>query len=67
MVNDFLDNLGARQHRKMMEKNASKEEIKTTTTPKAKAKTSKTPSTRQKTTAPGKPKPRKKPDNQEET
>ena len=27
MVNDFLDNLGARQHRKMMEKNATKEEI----------------------------------------
>ena len=35
---------------------------KPTTTPKAKAKTSKTPSTRQKTTAPGKPKPRKKPE-----
>ena len=27
MVNDFLDNLGARQHRKMTEKNATKEEI----------------------------------------
>ena len=27
MVNDFLDNLGARQHRKMTERNASKEEI----------------------------------------
>ena len=27
MVNDFLDNLGARQHRKIMEKNATKEEI----------------------------------------
>ena len=27
MVNDFLDNLGARQHRKMKEKNATKEEI----------------------------------------
>ncbi len=26
MVNDFLDNLGARQHRKMTERNASKEE-----------------------------------------
>ena len=26
MVNDFLDNLGARQHEKMMKKNASKEE-----------------------------------------
>ena len=25
MVNDFLDNLGARQHRKMTEKNATKE------------------------------------------
>ena len=77
MVNDFLDNLGARQHRKMTEKNATKEEItntceetfgkkaatkKPTTIPKAKAKTSKTPSTRQKTTAPGKPKPRKKPE-----
>ena len=27
MVNDFLDNLGAKQHRKMTERNASKEEI----------------------------------------
>ena len=27
MVNDFLDNLGARQHRKITEKNATKEEI----------------------------------------
>ena len=27
MVNDFLDNLGARQHEKIMEKNATKEEI----------------------------------------
>ena len=27
MVNDFVDNLGARQHRKMTEKNATKEEI----------------------------------------
>ena len=27
MFNDFLDNLGARQHRKIMEKNATKEEI----------------------------------------
>ena len=35
---------------------------KPTTTPKVKEKTSKTPSTRQKTTAPGKPKPRKKPE-----
>jgi hypothetical protein len=26
MVNDFLDNLGARQYEKMMEKNAAKEE-----------------------------------------
>ena len=26
MVNDFLDNLGARQYEKMMEKNATKEE-----------------------------------------
>ena len=26
MVNDFLDNLGARQHRKITEKNATKEE-----------------------------------------
>ena len=64
MVNDFLDNLGARQHRKMTEKNATKEEItntceehfrqkktatkKPTTTQKAKVKTSKTTSTRQK-------------------
>ena len=27
MVNDFLDNLGARQHRKMTERNVTKEEI----------------------------------------
>lgn len=26
MINDFLDNLGAQQHEKMIEKNASKEE-----------------------------------------
>jgi len=26
MMNDFLDNLGAQQHEKMIEKNASKEE-----------------------------------------
>ena len=26
MVNDFLDNLGARQHRKMTEKNVTKQE-----------------------------------------
>ena len=69
MVNDFLDNLGARQHRKMTERNASKEEItntcedtygkktatkKPSTTQKAKAKSSKTPSTRQKSGGSGK-------------
>jgi hypothetical protein len=27
MINDFLDNLGARQYEKMMEKNATKEKI----------------------------------------
>ena len=26
MINDFLDNLGAQQHEKMIEKNASKED-----------------------------------------